>query len=169
MTLHKNLIKKWINTSKGWGIFVKEPIKKGEVVMIDSGRVLTAQEYFSLSPEQQNLTYQIDFDKVIVPNDFNHISDEWFVNHSCTPNTILSQGTWIASKDLNEGEELTHDYALVWTNDLEPFEINPCLCGSKNCRGKMTGDDWKISELQEKYKNQFMPYVMEKIEKAHRP
>jgi hypothetical protein len=33
----------------------------------------------------------------------------------------------------------------------------------------MTGDDWKISELQEKYKNQFMPYVMEKIEKAHRP
>lgn len=165
MTLHKNLTKKWINKSKGWGIFVKKPIKKGEIVMIDSGRILTTKEYFLLPPEQQNLTYQIDIDKVLVPNDFNNISDEWFVNHSCTPNTKFSKGKWIASKDLNEGEELTHDYALLWTNDLETFEINPCLCASKNCRGKMTGDDWKIPKLQNKYKNQFLPYIRKKIKK----
>jgi SET domain-containing protein len=163
MSINDNLIKKKIGNMKGYGIFVKKPIKKGELLIIDQGRILSAEQYLLISPKEKNLAYQIEEDKFLVPNDYNNIDDEWFVNHSCEPNTIFSNGKWFASKNLGIGEELTHDYVLLWMDNIEHFEINPCLCGSKNCRGKFNGKDWKRPELQEKYKGQFLPYMERKI------
>ncbi len=168
MALHKNLKKKWVKQIKGYGIFATKDINKGELVMIDEGKTLTLKEYFLLLPAQQNLCYQIDEDIVLSPKNLKEISEEWFVNHSCNPNTKYDNGKWFAIENIKKGEELTHDYALLWTNDLAPFEINPCLCGSNNCRGKMTGDDWKNPELQKRYEDQFLPYLQKKISKGHR-
>jgi hypothetical protein len=38
-----------------------------------------------------------------------------------------------------------------------------CNCGELNCRGEITASDWKIKELQIKYKGYFSYYVEKKI------
>jgi hypothetical protein len=38
------------------------------------------------------------------------------------------------------------------------------MCGSPNCRGLITEEDWKIPELQKKYDGYFSWYLQEKID-----
>ena len=59
----------------------------------------------------------------------------------------------------NKDEELTVDYAFI---DNEDYSFK-CTCGSTNCRGTITGFDWKIKELQEKYYDYFAQYLKDKI------
>ena len=59
----------------------------------------------------------------------------------------------------NKDEELTVDYAFIENEDYS-FK---CTCGSTNCRGTITGFDWKIKELQEKYYDYFAQYLKDKI------
>ena len=59
----------------------------------------------------------------------------------------------------NKDEELTVDYAFI---DNEDYSFK-CTCGSTNCRGTITGFDWKIKELQEKYYDYFAKYLKDKI------
>ena len=59
----------------------------------------------------------------------------------------------------NKDEELTVDYAFI---DNEDYSFK-CTCGSTNCRGTVTGFDWKIKELQEKYYDYFAQYLKDKI------
>jgi uncharacterized protein len=70
------------------------------------------------------------------------------LNHSCEPNLGL-QGriVFVATRDIAAGEELTIDYAMT---DDEPYEMT-CHCGSKDCRGLITGFDWGKPELQKRY------------------
>lgn len=44
----------------------------------------------------------------------------------------------------NKDEELTVDYAFI---DNEDYSFK-CTCGSTNCRGTITGFDWKIKEFK---------------------
>ena len=98
-----------------------------------------------------------------VINSYFPISDEYFLaaenkdeeeqiklyqNHSCNPNVGLhGEITFVAMRDIEKDEELTVDYAFI---DNEDYAFK-CTCGSTNCRGTITGFDWKIKELQEKY------------------
>ena len=59
----------------------------------------------------------------------------------------------------NKDEELIVDYAFI---DNEDYSFK-CTCGSTNCRGTITGFDWKIKELQEKYYDYFAQYLKDKI------
>jgi hypothetical protein len=63
-------------------------------------------------------------------------------------------------RDIKKGEELTVDYAFIDNEDYS-FE---CTCGSLNCRKQITGRDWKIKELQDKYYDYFATYLKEKID-----
>jgi hypothetical protein len=38
-----------------------------------------------------------------------------------------------------------------------------CRCGHKECRGRLSGEDWKRKDLQEKYGDHFLPYILKKI------
>src|SRR5664280_2496511 len=58
-------------------------------------------------------------------------------------------------RTIDPGEELLIDYAM---GKATPDEWD-CTCGSPLCRGVITGDDWKIKELQRRYKGYFTPYV----------
>ena len=44
-----------------------------------------------------------------------------------------------------------------------PYRLK-CLCGSKQCRGCVTDEDWKIPALQRKYKGYFQYYIQKKID-----
>ena len=145
----------------GKGIFAKENIKKGEMVFIKGGYLLTRNEIFSSG----------------VINSYFPISDEYFLgattkeeeeaiklyeNHSCNPNCGLKgEITFVAIRDILKDEELTVDYAFI---DNEDYSFS-CTCGESNCRTVITRYDWKIKELQDKYYDYFATYLKDKIDK----
>ncbi len=68
----------------------------------------------------------------------------------------------VAMRDIVAGEEIYYDYAL--TENHPDFSFPICLCKKENCRGKISGNDWKIQELQEKYGRHFLPHVLKSID-----
>lgn len=161
----ENIISKKVekrnNALNNIGYFAIEDIKKGETIFIRGGHLLTKKELFSSS----------------VINSYFPISDEYFlaartkdeeeniklyINHSCEPNCgIKGEITFVAIRDIKAGEEITTDYAFI-DNEEYSFE---CTCGTDNCRKVVTGFDWKIKNLQNKYYNYFAQYLKEKIDK----
>src|SRR5262249_36947142 len=83
------------------------------------------------------------------------------LNHSCEPNLGLQgQVVYVALREIAADEELTFDYAM---NDDEPDEMN-CRCGSRLCRGTITGRDWQKPELQRKYDGYFSWFIQRRID-----
>ena len=89
-----------------------------------------------------------------------------YLNHSCEPNAgWKGQLFLMAMRDIQPGEELTDDYAMVMHSNAgsrEHFKMR-CYCGATRCRGVVTEDDWKLSELQARYDGWFQWYLQEKI------
>ena len=82
-------------------------------------------------------------------------------NHSCDPNAGLSgQIGLVAMRDIEPGEEICLDYAMCDGSNYDEFD---CQCGSPNCRGRVTGEDWKRPELWERYEGYFSPYLQRRI------
>lgn len=83
-----------------------------------------------------------------------------FINHSCQANVGMQGNVIIvAMRDIEAGEELCLDYAMIFNNDMK-FE---CQCGLKNCRKIVTGKDWMRKDLREKYQTYFSSYILKKI------
>jgi SET domain-containing protein len=92
--------------------------------------------------------------------DFNTLSVEWYMNHSCEGNVGFNrQGDFIARRDVKKGEELTYDYGLAESN---PGFKMTCKCKSKNCRKTITGNDWK----DEIFRATNLPYMLPKLRMA---
>ncbi|MCG8608838.1 hypothetical protein MJD09_28105 [bacterium] len=67
----------------------------------------------------------------------------------------------MAIRDIEPGEELTHDWAMTDDDDTQMA----CRCGSPDCRKVVTGQDWKRKDLQEKYRGYMSWYLTAKIER----
>jgi hypothetical protein len=86
-----------------------------------------------------------------------------FSNHSCEPNIgVRGQIVFVAMRDIEAGEELTHDWA---TTDDDTYRME-CRCGAPTCRKVVTGQDWRRKDLQEKYGRYMSWYLLEKINQA---
>lgn len=144
----------------GKGMFAKMDIKKGEVVFIKGGYILSRDEFYSNGIINSYLP--LDDNYFLAARNMEEESYiKLYNNHSCNPNCGLrGEITFVAIRDIGQGEELTCDYAFIDNEDYK-FE---CNCGSSNCRHIITGHDWKIKELQKKYKNYFAAYLKEKID-----
>lgn len=143
----------------GKGMFAKKDIKKGEVVFIKGGYILTRDEFYSNGTINSYLPLDDNY-FLAAKSKEDELHIKLYNNHSCDPNCGLrGEITFIAIKDIRQGEELTCDYAFIDNEDYE-FE---CSCGSVNCRHIVTGRDWKIKELQEKYRDYFAAYLKEKF------
>lgn len=143
----------------GKGMFASENISAGEVVYIKGGYILKKDELFSLSTI--NSYMPID-DKYYIGarNIHEEQSIKLYNNHSCNPNCGLrGEITFVSIKNIKKGDELTCDYAFIDNEDYS-FE---CNCGSPQCRHYITGFDWKIKSLQEKYLEYFSAYLQKKI------
>ena len=89
-----------------------------------------------------------------------------YVNHSCAPNAGLSgQITLVAMCDIAAGEEITYDYAM---SDGSTYDEFPCTCGAAECRGAVTGKDWKRPDLWRRYEGHFSPYLRRRIDAEFR-
>lgn len=76
------------------------------------------------------------------------IADHVRANHSCEPNLGWSGAELVTVRDVPAGEELTYDYSTAIS---DPSFLLRCHCPSWRCRQMVTGDDWRIPQLQERY------------------
>ena len=118
-----------------------------------------------------NLCYQVDEDLHCgFDPDKETIHEELiedYINHSCNGNTWYeSDELLIAKQDIKKGQEITYDYCLT-KSDPDWILAPKCLCGSDNCRGLVTGNDWKNPILQEEYGQHFEPHVLLHVNTPH--
>lgn len=147
----------------GIGSFANSDIKKGEIVFIKGGHIVTREELFTSEIINSYLPLGDDY-FVGATSPEEEPSIKLYVNHSCNPNCgIRGEITFVSMRDIKRGEELTFDYAMV---DDENYSFE-CACGTDNCRKIVTGKDWKILELQKRYKNHFARYLLDKINKTN--
>lgn len=146
---------------QGRGLFAAEPISKGEIVCIKGGYIFNRATLQQVAKALGPAEIQIDEDLFIGPlNEQERESSMIFSNHSCEPNIgVQGQIVFVALRDIEAGEELTHDWA---TTDDDAYEME-CRCGAPSCRKVITGQDWRRRDLQQKYAGYMSWYLMEKI------
>src|SRR5262245_29771985 len=148
---------------QGKGLFAASPITRGEIVCIKGGHIFDRKTLNHVSQSLGPAEIQIGDDLFIGPlNQEVREGSMIFSNHSCEPNIgVQGQIVFVAIRDIDAGEELTHDWA---TTDDDDYEMK-CRCGARSCRGTITGKDWQRSDLQKKYSGFISWYLLEKIKK----
>lgn len=148
----------------GRGVVAIVDIAQDEIVAIKAGHVVTRDEIDAVTAAAGDYALQIDDDFYIAPRAPDEVLDmSVMINHSCDPNVgFRGNVIYVAIRDIAAGEELFHDYAMERSDD---YSLD-CRCGSALCRGKVTGDDWKLPELQQRYGDYFSIYLRRKIQEA---
>src|SRR5437870_5452142 len=112
----------------GRGLFTRGPLAPGARAVLVSGPIM--QHAYSEHFWQVGQNWiGIGEGTWVMPADDHPMS---FSNHSCEPNTIVSEGLrLIALRPIAAGEELVLDYS---TTELDPFWAMACTCGAARCR-----------------------------------
>ena len=152
------------NTLAGRGVVAIADIARDEIVAIKAGNIITRDEIDAVTVAAGDLALQIDDDFYLAPRNADEVEDmSVFINHSCDPNVgFRGQVVYVAMRDIAAGEELCHDYAMERSDD---YRLD-CHCGSPLCRGKVSGEDWKLPELQQRYGDYFSIYIRNKFQRG---
>ena len=145
----------------GRGLFAREAIARGEIVCIKGGHIFDRRRLAELQPDVGPAEVQITEDLFIGPvRAEDREGGMIFSNHSCEPNIgVQGQIVFVAMRDVEAEEELTHDWA---TTDDDSYEM-ACNCGVATCRRVITGQDWRKPELQHRYGDYMSWYLLAKI------
>ena len=148
----------------GRGLFAVETIGRDEIVAVKGGHVFDRRTLVEVERTLGAAEIQIGEDLFIGPlAESEREGSMIYSNHSCAPNIgVRGQIIFVAMRDIEAGEELTHDWA---TTDDDTYRME-CRCGAPACRKIITGQDWRRTELQEKYAPYMSWYLLEKIAKA---
>jgi len=143
----------------GLGALAAQRIPAGSVVAAFGGRVAVRDEIDHLPTERQARSIQVEdrlyLEAAAEPEDADR------VNHSCEPNCgMRGSNVLVAMRDVEQGEWLTFDYGTCDGSDYHEFE---CLCGAATCRGKVTGNDWMLPDVQLRLRGWFSPYLAARI------
>ena len=132
----------------------------GVVAVADIAR----DEIAAVTAAAGDYALQIDDNFYIAPRRPDEVLDmSVMINHSCDPNIgFRGNVVYVAMRDIAAGEELFHDYAMERSDD---YALD-CRCGSPLCRGKVTGEDWKLPELQQRYGHYFSIYLYRKFQEV---
>ena len=146
---------------QGRGLFAIDAIRKGEIVCIKGGHIFDRDTLRQVSQSLGSAEIQIGEDLFIGPLDSHEREGSMiFSNHSCEPNIgVQGQIVFVAMRDIEAGEELTHDWA---TTDDDTYEME-CKCGAASCRKVITGKDWQRKDLQKRYAGYMSWYLIQKI------
>jgi uncharacterized protein len=148
---------------QGTGMFASQPIQEGELVVKIGGMVMTEGEFrVYIATVSRYNAVQI--------GEESHLVDVSLavggMNHSCDANLWMrDEVTVVARRDIAAGEELTQDYALYTASPT--WTLQPCCCGMPVCRHVITGNDWQRSDVQERYRDHFSPFLNERIHHLH--
>jgi uncharacterized protein len=151
---------------EGRGLFFTDGLPAGTVVVRLGGRLVSSAELDALVrravadpdvPYVDTVTVYDDAHLVLPPNTPIH-----FGNHSCDP-TLWHVGPYEVAtrRDVTAGEEATIDYGTA--SGAEGFRM-ACRCDAASCRGEVTSADWRRVELQERYRDRWVPALQKRID-----
>lgn len=152
---------------EGVGTFAIERIPAGQLLILTTGGlVLTVEDRRSgeiqLEAEMYNEESLPDDQSIVTPKVFHY-----YINHCCEPNAVdLSRSPnitqYIAWRTIQAQEEITTDYGIIGAS------IERCMCKSSLCRGQVTPEDWRLPELQQRYRGYFPWHIEHKIQQANK-
>ena len=151
---------------EGRGLFFAEDLRAGTEVIRLGGRLVSSVELDSLiaaaavspaAPYVDTITIYDDAHLVLPANTVVH-----FGNHSCDP-TLWHVGPYefTTRRDVRVGDEATIDYGTL--SGAEGFDM-ACRCGTTNCRGRVSSEDWRRPDLQDRYRGHWVPALQRRIE-----
>jgi uncharacterized protein len=144
----------------GYGVFAREFVHNEELLTVWGGMIVTEARLNELPTDVTTHGIQVEESVYMVPIGEHEAAD--YFNHSCSPNAGMSgQISLIAMRDIHPDEEVCFDYAMSDSSDYDEFI---CHCGAVGCRKKITGNDWKLPELQRRYQGFFSPYLARRID-----
>lgn len=145
----------------GRGLFAQADLAAGEAVVVKGGHIMTRAERDRIAETMGPAEIQIGDDLFIGPITLEERDGAMMhLNHSCAPNCgFEGQITFVTLRAVMAGEELTFDYA---TGDDDDWTM-ACRCGAGDCRGTVTGRDWRRPDLQYRYRGRFSTYLEKKI------
>lgn len=139
------------SSGKGEGIFATKIFKVGNIAMV--GVIKEA-----LSGNHSHAS-QIGENEYVL-----HVGLITKVNHSCDQNCgirVNKTGAYvfITIKEISINEKIIFDYTM--RNYIINYFPKKCMCGSKRCRGRITG--WKdLPDVRKKeYEGFVAPYLLE--------
>jgi hypothetical protein len=148
----------------GKAVYARELIEPGELVAVWSGRLVYADELDDLPEDIRHHTAQVEEGLYLASLSPHEPPD--YINHSCEPNCGLDgQITIVAMHTIQPDDEVTIDYAMC---DGSPYDEFDCACGSSQCRGRVTGNDWRDPTLWKRYAGHFSPYLQRRINALQR-
>jgi uncharacterized protein len=149
---------------QGHGGFAREPIQAGDIVVIVGGSPMNEAEFRAFQTKVEHYdAVQIGEDLHLVDTSGGLEAVGVSLNHSCDSNLWMrDEVTLIARRDIVPGEEITVDYALFTTQPFWKLEI-ACHCGSPLCRHEITGNDWRLTDVQGRYAGHFSPFINARI------
>ncbi len=143
----------------GFGSYALAPIPAGTIVAAFGGTPMDRVTFDLQNPERRSRSIQIDDDTFLLGPVEREPGDA--VNHSCDPNCGMGGAAQVvAMRDIAVGEAITFDYAMADGSDYDEFD---CVCGSAVCRGRVSENDWRRENLQDRYTGYFAPYLTRRI------
>lgn len=153
----------------GFGVFATAAIPQETLLIACGGPILTIEDENQLPDECADLPIEISEWHSIGPRTAEEIPlmPQHYVNHSCNPNAgWKGQIFLMAMSDIQPGEEITYDYAMVMHSNPQSasYWTMRCLCGSILCRRDIAEDDWTRPELQTRYDGWFNWHLQQKVD-----
>jgi uncharacterized protein len=147
---------------QGRGLFAREAIAAGEIVAVKGGTIMDTAAFALIRDAVSPAEIQIEDGLYIAPRSAAEVEANILcLNHSCNPSVgVRGQITFVAMRDIPVGAELTIDYAMI---DGDPAERMECSCGARECRKIITGSDWRLRELQQRYAGYFSRYIHDRF------
>lgn len=135
----------------GYGIVALRPFKAGDILVYGDGVMYHEDQEFD---DTYSLVYSDGQDAKDEPDRYFDLIDQTrWINHACSPNTEVTtdlnpengqpHAWWTALRDIEEGEELTYDYAF------SGHLAEPCNCDNSACIGLIVDPD-EISDVPDK-------------------
>ena len=138
------------SSGKGEGIYATTSFKVGDLVMAGVIKEVLSGNHSHASQIGEN---EYVFHAGLISK----------VNHSCDPNCgirVNETGAhdFVAIRNISINEEISFDYAM--RNYGVDYFPKKCMCGSKRCRGRITG--WKDlpEERRKEYEGFVAPYLL---------
>lgn len=153
----------------GDGLFARTALPAGAVVSRLGGDLVSwsrLRELFAQAAREGRYV-----DTVSVADDLHLVlpprRPNGYGNHSCDPNLWwVDAYTLAARRDIAPGEEITNDYGT--SSAVADFRMD-CACGTALCRGVVTGADWRLPDLRERYGEHWIPLLLDRIRATSPP
>lgn len=147
---------------KGLGIFARAQIDIHEIVVRFGGTIISLEDIRSGRVNTHSYIAISEDTFVGVPKGQPEQGDE-FINHSCDPNLwMIDEITLAARRPIHIDEEVTADYGM-WEYDTLWRPPWKCACGSKDCRGQITGSDYVLADLETRYCGNIAPFLRKRL------